>query len=140
MNQDEQYLNLLSIFHYIVGGLTALFSCMFLMHVAMGIAMLCGGFDAEDAPPKFFAWLFIIFPSLFILAGWTLSGFIIATGRRLKHRTSRTFCLVVAGCECIVMPFGTILGIFTITVLMKESVMALFSAGRDRVEASTSSK
>ncbi len=40
MNQDEQNLNLLSIFHYVVGGLTALFSSMFLMHVAMGILNL----------------------------------------------------------------------------------------------------
>ena len=39
MTQDEQHLDLLAIFHYIVGGLTALFSCIFLLHVAMGIAM-----------------------------------------------------------------------------------------------------
>jgi hypothetical protein len=33
MTQDEQNLKLLGIFHYIVGGFTALFSCMFLLHV-----------------------------------------------------------------------------------------------------------
>lgn len=130
MNQDEQHLNLLSIFHYIVGGLTALFSCMFLMHVAMGIAMLCGGFEGENPPPQAFAWFFILFPAVFILVGWTLSGFIIAAGRKLKRRTSRTFCLVVAGCECFIMPFGTVLGVFTIIVLMKDSVKELFSANK----------
>lgn len=127
MNQDDQHLDLLSVFHYVVGGLTALFSCVFLMHVAMGIAMLCGAFDGDDAPPRFMAWMFILLPSILVLAGWTLAGFIVATGRKLKKRTSYTFCLVVAGIECIVMPFGTVLGVFTLVVLSRESVKALFS-------------
>jgi len=130
MTQNEQHLNLLAIFHHVVGGLTALFSCMFLLHVAMGIAMLCGAFDGKDTPPKFFAWFFILFPSVFILAGWTLSGFIIAAGRKLKHRASYTFCLVIAGLECILMPLGTVLGVFTIIVLMKDSVKQLFTANQ----------
>lgn len=128
MNQDEQYLNLLSAFHYVAGGLTAFFSSIFLMHVAMGIAMLCGVFEGEEAPPRVLGWFFILFPGAFILAGWTLSGLIIAAGRRLKRRTSHTFCLVVAGLECILMPFGTVLGVFTIIVLMRDSVKELFSA------------
>ena len=73
MNQDEQHLNLLSIFHYIVGGVTALFSCMLLLYVAMGIAMLYGAFEGENPPPRVFAWFFILFPAVFMLAGWTLS-------------------------------------------------------------------
>jgi hypothetical protein len=128
MTQDEQHLNLLSIFHYIVGGLTALFSCFPLFHIAMGIAMLCGAFDGEDAPPKFIGWIFIILPSIFILFGWTLSALIIITGRKLRKRVSRTFCLVIGGIECILMPVGTILGVFTILVLMKESAQKLFTA------------
>ena len=73
MTQDEQHLDLLAIFHYIVGGLTALFSCIFLIHVAIGIAMLCEAFDGKAAAPKFLAWFFILFPSVFILAGWILA-------------------------------------------------------------------
>ena len=92
--------------------------------------MLCDAFDEKGGPPKFFAWFFILFPSVFMLAGWTLAGFIFAAGRRLKRRVSRTFCLVVAGLECIMMPFGTALGVFTIIVLMKESVKELFSANQ----------
>jgi len=129
MTEEEQQLDLLAIFHYIVGGLTALFSCFFLIHVAIGIAMLCGAFDGKGAPPKFIGWFFILFPSAFILAGWIFAGFIIAAGRRLKRRASRTFCLVIAGLECFLMPFGTILGVFTIVVLMKDPVKQLFTAG-----------
>lgn len=51
----------------------------------------------------------------------------IAAGRKLKRRTSRTFCLVVAGLECILMPFGTVLGVFTLIVLSKEPAKQLFA-------------
>lgn len=130
MTGDEQHLNLLAVFHYVVAGIVALFSCMFLFHVAMGVAMLCGAFDGDEAPPRFMGWMFIAFPSLFILAGWTLAGFMVAAGRKLKKRLSYTFCLVVAGIECIVMPFGTVLGVFTLVVLSRESVKALFAGDR----------
>ena len=128
MTEDERNLDLLAIFHYIVGGLTALFSCFPLLHVAIGIAMLSGAFEGEDAPPEFFAWFFILFPSAIIVVGWTLAGVIIAAGRKLQRRVSRTFCLVVAGIECMMMPFGTVLGVFTIVVLTKDSVTELFMA------------
>ena len=128
MTQDEQYLDLLSVFHYVLAGLTALFSCMTLFHVGIGIAMLCGAFETEDAPPRLFALMFILFPSVFLVLGWTLAGFMIAAGRKLKRRTSHMFCMAVAACECVLMPLGTVLGIFTIIVLTKEPVKELFSA------------
>ena len=127
MTKDEQELNLLGIFHYIVGGITALFACIPMIHLAMGIAMLSGAMDGgHDAPPRFLGWLFIIFPAIFILAGWTLAGFMIAAGKRLQRHRSWMFCLVIAALECFFMPFGTVLGVFTIIVLMKDSVKELF--------------
>ncbi len=128
VNQDEQHLNLLSIFHYVVGGLTALFSCIFLVHVALGIAMLNGAFDGKDAPPRFLGWIFILLPGFFILCGWIISACMIVAGRKLARHKARTYCLVIAGLECVLMPFGTVLGVFTIIVLMRESVKTLFSA------------
>jgi hypothetical protein len=53
---------------------------------------------------------------------------IIAAGRKRSRRASRTFCLVGAGLECVLVPFGTVLGVFTIIMLMKESVKPLFAA------------
>jgi hypothetical protein len=125
--EDQSHLDLLVIFHYIVGGMTALFSCMFLFHIAMGIAMLSGVFDGKEAPPKLLAWIFILFPGLIMLIGWILGTAIILAGRRLKRRSSYTFCLVVAALECCIMPFGTVLGIFTIIMLKKDSVKRLFA-------------
>ena len=127
MNQDNQHLELLSIFHYVVGGLTALFSCFPLIHLGVGIAMLSGEFQGDHPPPRAFAWIFIMIASVIILTGWTLAVAIIIAGRKLKKRTGRTFCLVIAGLECMMMPFGTGLGVLSLIVLTKESVKELFS-------------
>jgi hypothetical protein len=129
MSTDEQHLNLLEIFHYVVGGLTALFACIPLIHFGIGVAMVAGAFDGKDAPPAFLGWLFIVFAGFFILCGWTLAACLIVAGRRLRQRTHRRFCLVVAGLACLMMPYGTVLGVFTIIVLMRDSVKALFEAG-----------
>jgi len=40
-----------------------------------------------------------------------------------------TYCLVVAGVECILVPFGTVLGVLTLIVLSKESVKTIFENG-----------
>ena len=128
MTQDEKYLNLLSIFHFVFAGLKALFSCFFLIYIAIGVAMLCGAIDGKDAPPRFVGVFFIFLGSVFIIVSWILAGLMVALGVKLKRRTSRTFCLVAAGIECISMPFGTILGVLTIVLLLKDSVKQLFEA------------
>jgi len=130
MNQDKEYLKLLSIFHYIVGALTALFACFPLIHVAIGIAMLSGAFDGKDTPPRILGLLFIIIPGFMILCGWALAVCILIAGSKLARYRSRTYCLVIAGIECIFMPFGTVLGVFTIIILMKDSVKELFTTGQ----------
>ncbi len=127
MTQDEHHLNLVSVFHYVVGGLTALFACIPFLHLVIGIAILSGSFDgAESRPPRFLGIFFVAVAAGCILAGWALATAMIVAGRKLRARKSHTYCLVVAGIECAVIPFGTVLGIFTILLLMKDSVKALF--------------
>jgi hypothetical protein len=43
------------------------------------------------------------------------------------HHKNRMYCMVVAGIECIFMPFGTILGVFTLITLTKDSVKGIFA-------------
>jgi hypothetical protein len=128
-DQNEQYLNLLAIFHYVVGGLTALFACFPVFHLTMGLSMLIGGFGPipdEDFPVRLFGLMFVLIPAVIILLGWALAGFMVAAGYYLHKRQKHTLCLVVAGVECIFMPFGTVLGILTIVLLVQPSVRALF--------------
>lgn len=132
MTQDEQHLQLLSIFHYVVGALAGLFALFPSLYVIFGLFLL---FSPESfagqgpPPPAFFGLFMVIFGAVFVTIGGTLAGCIIAAGRCLTRRRRYLFCLVMAGIECILMPFGTVLGVFTIIVLMRESVKELFVPG-----------
>jgi hypothetical protein len=129
MNQDEQHLRLLSIFHYVTAGLAGLFALFPLIHLVMGLVMILAPekfSSAGEPPPAWLGWLFVVMASLFILLGWTFAGFVFAAGRFLAKRKRYLFCLVMAGIECMFMPFGTVLGVFTIIVLSRDPVKRLF--------------
>ena len=127
--EEIKHLELLSIFHYVVGGVLALFSCIPFIHVFMGLAIVSGAFFEStegSAPPPMFGWIFVIMGSIFILMGWSISICIIIAGEKLKARKSRLYCMVIAGIECMFTPFGTVLGVFTLIELNKEPTKALF--------------
>jgi hypothetical protein len=129
MNEDLQYLKLLSIFHYVVGGIAALFSFIPVIYVVIGILAVCipGSFEGEgEALPLFFGWIFIIIGAVLIVLGWAFSTCIVIAGRFLARRIHYMFCIVIAAIECIFMPFGTVLGVFTIVVLARPSVREMF--------------
>jgi hypothetical protein len=129
MNEDLQYLKLLSIFHYVVGGIAALFSFIPVIYVVIGILAVCipGSFEGEgEALPLFFGWFFIIIGAVLIVLGWAFSTCIVIAGRFLARRIHYMFCIVIAAIECIFMPFGTVLGVFTIVVLARPSVREMF--------------
>jgi hypothetical protein len=127
MNKDKQNVKLLSIFHYILGVVIALFFSIFLLHIASGISILCG--PGSERPVQTFMG-FIILPGSMMLCGWALAVCIFIAGSKLARYRARTYCLVIAGIECMFMPFGTVLGVFTIIVLMKDSVRELFETSR----------
>lgn len=130
-NQDEQHLRLLSIFHYIVGGFSALIACFPLIHLGLGLAMLFSpeffsGKPGEQPPPAIVGGLFICVGGLLFLVGQALAVSIIMSGRFLSQRKRYWFVFVIACLQCALFPFGTVLGVFTIIVLSRESVKELF--------------
>lgn len=124
--QDLEHLRLLSIFHYIVAAMTGLFSLFPVIHLVVGIAMITGRMDANDQEARFAGWFFVAFASVFIACGMTLAGFIAYAGRCLQRRRRHMLCLVVAALACMIMPFGTVLGVFTLVTLVKPQVKAMF--------------
>ena len=128
MTQDEQHLQLLAIFHFVVAGITALFSLFPIIHLVVGIAILSGTLEPTngDEIPIFFGWFMILFAGAFILLGLGFASLIAFAGRALQRRRHYTFCLVVAALSCLMMPFGTVLGVFTIIVLVRDSVREIF--------------
>lgn len=63
------------------------------------------------------------------LLGEAIGAMMLFAGYKLNRASNWTFCIVVAGIECLWIPFGTILGVFTIVVLCRRSVKDRF-AGR----------
>jgi hypothetical protein len=133
MNPDEEHLRLLSIFHYVCAGLVAFFACIPIIHLILGLFLLLSPQSfgpANNAPPAFLGLFFVVFATIMILFGWTFAGLIAYAGKCLGQRKHYTFCLVMGGIACMFMPFGTILGIFTIIVLVRPTVKSLFETAR----------
>lgn len=129
INRDEEHLRLLTIFHFVCAAMAALFACIPIFHLVFGLVMLLAPDvfgPAKDQPPRFIGLFLVAFASAFILAGWTFAALLAWAGRCLSRRKNYLFCLVMAGVACLLMPFGTVLGVFTIIVLTRPSVKELF--------------
>jgi hypothetical protein len=132
MNQDREHLQLLAIFHYVVAGLAALFSFFPLLYTTVGAVFIFAARHGtakpgEELPPEFLGWIFAVIGSVLFLSGIAMAICILIAGRSLALRKRYSFALVMACIECLFLPFGTILGVFTIIVLSRESVKSLFS-------------
>jgi hypothetical protein len=124
--EDQQHLDLLGVFHFVVGGIIGLCGCLPIIHLVIGIAMLTGAIDKNA--PAFVGIMFVIIALICITMSWTLAACMIVAGLKLRQHAGYTFCLVIAAVECLFMPFGTVLGVFTIIVLVRPYVKELFGA------------
>jgi len=134
MSTDNENLRLLAVFHYVVACLAGLFSLFPIFHITMGALMLSGrlGDPNEQAPDRLFGMLFIVMGLGMLVLGVAYAVCMALAGRYLTQHRSYVFCLVMAALSCAFFPFGTVLGVFTIIVLQKDSVRPLF----DRTYAS----
>jgi hypothetical protein len=130
MSEDDEQLQLLSTFHYVLAGLCALISLLPLLYFGMGLAMLAGAGRGAAGPfgPLFAGCVVAGLGGLFLAfaVGYTVSLFFAA--RFLAARRRHTFCVVVAALSCSFSPLGTVLGVFTLIVLFRPSVKARFDA------------
>ena len=134
--RDVEHLRLLSLFHYIFGAIQALFSLFPLLHLGMGLLIVfspetfCSSASASKCPPGWFGWIFIGLAIIIMVMGLLYAVGMILTGRFLARRQAWLACIIIAALECMIMPFGTVLGIFTIYILSKANVKAAFEAGK----------
>jgi hypothetical protein len=129
--QDEQSLTLLAIFHYGLGGLHLLSSCLFIFYLVAGGAVLSASFASleEAVPLRALGTTFFLILAAAMSVGVIVSGLVIGAGFCLLKRRYYTFCLFVAGGEAIfLIPLGSILGTFTLTTLLKPSDKAIFNS------------
>ncbi len=132
---DSDHLRLLGIFHFVLAGLSAVgIGFLFLHYTLMHLVMANPGAwkDAKGNGPNpeqflaIFKWFYLVFGSM-IIAGGVL---ILLSGLFIRRRINRVFSLVVAGLDCAMFPFGTALGVFTLVVLLRDSVRDAYEPAR----------
>jgi hypothetical protein len=134
--RDREHLKLLAIFHFVFAGL----GLVGLGFLALHFALMSTVFSSQDLwanskeatpPPReffsFFAWVYGVF-AFVLVTGGVLN---LLSGLWLRRRVNRAFSFVVAALDCLQVPFGTVLGIFTVVVLSRDSVRRLYE-GKDR--------
>lgn len=133
---DADHLDLLSIFHFVGAGFACLGILFLMMHCAlMHFVFTNPAFweNLKQPPPPGFSQMFkvfivfYVFGAFWLLASATLN---ILSGIFMRMRKHRTFSIVVSAVNCLQIPFGTILGVFTIVVLARESVRELYEAAK----------
>lgn len=130
MSQDLDHLKILGIFYYIFAGFSFLFGLVFSVYIVMGTLMVADPSlftgNGGEAPPEFLGWVFIGVGAFIILVALTLAFLYIKTARSLRNQTHYRFCFVLAVISCLSVPLGTVLGVFTLVVLSRDTVKALF--------------
>ncbi len=119
--EDEEWLRLLALGHYVIAGLQTLVGFLPSLHLALGIWMLTSEVAKakNGTPAVLFGGFFTLIALTWMLLAWSLAASVVIVGRSLAGRRRRTFCLVVAAVEAMrCIPFGTVLGMFTIIVLL----------------------
>ena len=125
MTEIQNQLKLLVTFHYVVSALAGVFALFPLIHLGLGLMMVLSPETLQGGgqpPPAFIGWLFVIVGACCIVVGLVFAACVFFAGRSIQQRKRHMFCLVMAGVQCMFMPFGTVLGIFTLILLTKEEV------------------
>jgi len=144
---DADQLKLLVVFHYVGAGLAVLAMGFLLLHYAFMHTMLTqfaahpppvkSGAPPPFQPDQFFA----VFKWFYLIGGGFLvvcAGINLVSARCIQLRKHRTFSLLVAGLNCLHVPLGTVLGVFTFVVLLRGSVEEVYTSGAGSTSDQTS--
>src|SRR5688572_22039288 len=116
--EDQDQLKILSICFKVYGVIHGLLSSFALIHVCLGAGMVFNPDFFKDTTtgepaPAFLGWIFLIIGLVVLISGWTIGILNFIAGKAIMQRTKRTLILVMAGINCLSIPLGTTLGIFT---------------------------
>ena len=116
-----------------MSGLFILFALFSVVFLVFGVLFLTTDILEEAGNPEPAAYVFgtlnIFVSLLFMAVGAVLAFLTFRTGKSLARRENYKFCLIAAVLLCFFSPFGLILGILTIVVLMRDSVREMFENG-----------
>lgn len=129
---DASHLRLISIFHFVFAGLAVLGLGFVILHYIL----LFSVFDNpetwkqsnEGPPPENFFMVMRGFYAFFGLIMFTGALGNLLSGLFINRRRHRLFSIIIAALNCVQIPLGTVLGIFTIIVLVRDSVQETYAS------------
>ena len=127
VDQDQEHLRLLSFVYYLYGGMTAFFGLFGALYLILGLVFAVNpppSTARED--PRILGYIFTALGGVFLLIAAVVATADFLVARYLNRRRHYTFCLIVAGFNCLWIPFGTALGVCTILVLQRPAVKTMF--------------
>jgi len=130
---DSDHLTLLSVFHFVAAGLSILGILFLFAHYSIFRTVISNPQMWQNqrqgpGPAEFvnifsmLRWVYLVF-GIWFLASGVLN---VISGIFIRARTHRMFSAVVSALNCVHIPFGTALGVFTIIVLMRDSVREVY--------------
>jgi hypothetical protein len=132
--KDEEHLRLLVIFHRIMGIMTIIFSSFFILYLYFiksffsdpKVFSQIPNAGTINIPPQELFSFFLTIASVMTFLGCTLGILTLISAQFIKYRKNRRFIIVVACINCLSIPVGTALGVFTLIVMMRNSVIRIF--------------
>src|SRR5262249_36539584 len=92
-----------------------------------------GNFPPNNQPgpePEVIGWFFAVGGGIGTMVVWTYAAALVLAGRMLHRHRGRIFCLGMAAISCANVPSGTVLGVFTFSLLLRPNVMEMFDPKR----------
>jgi hypothetical protein len=139
-SKDREHLKILAVFHFVGAGFALLGTGFLVLHYLLFRVFLTNPdlWEKGENPPdpqwvELFQSILVVFyflGAVFLLAQMILN---LLGGLYLLGRRHRIFCMVVAGINCLQVPLGLILGVFTLIVLSRDSVQELFARTTQRL-------
>ena len=132
INGNSQNLTLISIFHYVLAAMIYLKGCFAFVMMMIGTIAVMG--VLHDQPHDMevalvvLGLIFFAGPLVFMLLCFALATMVLLAGKRISQRMNLQFCQIIAGLECLCVPFGTILGVFTLMHLTKDETKEEFES------------
>ncbi len=139
VDRDLEHLRLLEWAHYLMAGMSALYSLFALFPIGMGFLFASGVIPAARHPTAGNdAWIgglvFVCLGAAMLVFGLTAAVLLFLVARSLRTRRRRVFCLVIAVLICFQVPWGTALGVCTFLVLNRPGVKAMFERAQPNPE------
>lgn len=127
------YVGLLPLFYWIIGAINAIVALYGFFYIGMAVLFANVPWDEPgyagtgSASPALVIGVFAGTGVAFILGFGLMAALQVLTGFSIRDRVRLSFCRVVAGGTCLLLPLGTLLGVLTLIALRDPALVGQFT-------------